>query len=176
MIISAAVENLTSWEKKLLYMCNARPTINTRALYSDVTEDYRSPAEPMSGDTVKIRLRTGRYNVDKAYMYVNNVECPMTKIKAVGLFDYYEASVKVGEEKLYYYFKVETGKVVCYYNQIGAIKELNVYYNFQIMPGFKTPKRVQLCTRYLQTDFVTVISRTMCLIMSTAISENTSVR
>ena len=43
MIISAAVENLTSWEKKLLYMCNARPTINTRALYSDVTEDYRSP-------------------------------------------------------------------------------------------------------------------------------------
>ena len=140
MIISAAVENLTSWEKKLLYMCNARPTINTRALYSDVTEDYRSPAEPMPGDTVKIRLRTGRYNVDKAYMYVNNVECPMTKIKAVGLFDYYEASVKVGEEKLYYYFKVETGKVVCYYNQIGAIKELNVYYNFQIMPGFKTPE------------------------------------
>ena len=84
MIISAAVENLTSWEKKLLYMCNARPTINTRALYSDVTEDYRSPAEPMSGDTVKIRLRTGRYNVDKAYMYVNNVECPMTKIKQLG--------------------------------------------------------------------------------------------
>ena len=160
MIISAAVENLTSWEKKLLYMCNARPTINTRALYSDVTEDYRSPAEPMPGDTVKIRLRTGRYNVDKAYIYVNNVECPMTKIKAVGLFDYYEASVKVGEEKLYYYFKVETGKVVCYYNQIGAING----------------QRVQLCTRYLQTDFVTVISRTMCLIMSTAISENTSVR
>ena len=139
MIISAAVENLASWEKKLLYMCNARPTINTRALFSDVTEDYRSPAEPMPGDTVKIRLRTGRYNVDKAYIYVNNVEYPMTRIKADGLFDYYEADIKVGEEKLYYYFKVETGKVVCYYNQIGAIKELNIYYNFQIMPGFKTP-------------------------------------
>ena len=54
MIISAAVENLASWEKKLLYMCNARPTINTRALFSDVTEDYRSPAEPMPGDTVEI--------------------------------------------------------------------------------------------------------------------------
>ena len=33
MIISAGVENLTSWERKLLYMCNARPTINTRALF-----------------------------------------------------------------------------------------------------------------------------------------------
>lgn len=92
-----------------------------------------------AGDTVKIRLRTGRYNVDKAYIYVNNVEYPMTKIKAVGVFDYYEAEIKVNNDKLYYYFKVETGKVVCYYNQIGAIKELNTYYNFQIMPGFKTP-------------------------------------
>ena len=139
MIISAGVENLTSWERKLLYMCNARPTINTRALFSDATNDYRCPAEPMPGDTVKIRLRTGRYNVDKAYIYVNNVEYPMTKIKAVGVFDYYEAEIKVNNDKLYYYFKVETGKVVCYYNQIGAIKELNTYYNFQIMPGFKTP-------------------------------------
>ena len=129
MIISAGVENLTSWERKLLYMCNARPTINTRALFSDATNDYRCPAEPMPGDTVKIRLRTGRYNV----------EYPMTKIKAVGVFDYYEAEIKVNNDKLYYYFKVETGKVVCYYNQIGAIKELNTYYNFQIMPGFKTP-------------------------------------
>ena len=92
MIISAGVENLTSWERKLLYMCNARPTINTRALFSDATNDYRCPAEPMPGDTVKIRLRTGRYNVDKAYIYVNNVEYPMTKIKAVGVFDYYEAA------------------------------------------------------------------------------------
>ena len=45
MIISAGVENLTSWERKLLYMCNARPTINTRALFSDATNDYRCPAE-----------------------------------------------------------------------------------------------------------------------------------
>ena len=108
MIISAGVENLTSWERKLLYMCNARPTINTRALFSDATNDYRCPAEPMPGDTVKIRLRTGRYNVDKAYIYVNNVEYPMTKIKAVGVFDYYEAEIKVNNDKLYYYFKVET--------------------------------------------------------------------
>ena len=115
----------------------------------------------MPGDTVKIRLRTGRYNVDKAYIYVNNVEYPMTKIKAVGVFDYYEAEIKVNNDKLYYYFKVETGKVVCYYNQIGAIKELNTYYNFQIMPGFKTPdwaKGSQLCTRYLPIDFAMVIN------------------
>ena len=171
MIISAGVENLTSWERKLLYMCNARPTINTRALFSDATNDYRCPAEPMPGDTVKIRLRTGRYNVDKAYIYVNNVEYPMTKIKAVGVFDYYEAEIKVNNDKLYYYFKVETGKVVCYYNQIGAIKELNTYYNFQIMPDLRhlTGQRAQLCTRYLPIDFAMVINLITCLMMNTVI-------
>ena len=42
--------------------------------------------------------------------------------------------------KVFYYFKVVSGKTVCFYNQIGPIKELNPYYNFQIMPGFKTPQ------------------------------------
>ena len=44
---------------------------------------------------LRYELRTGRYNVDKAYIYVNNVEYPMTKIKAVGVFDYYEAEIKL---------------------------------------------------------------------------------
>ncbi|MDO5382561.1 MAG: glycoside hydrolase family 13 protein [Eubacteriales bacterium] len=140
MIFSGTVENLETWKKKLLYMNNVRPTLNMRALFSDVTEEYREPAEPMAGDTVKIRLRTGRFNVDKAYIYINNVEYPMTKVRGEQIFDYYEAQIEVTTEKLFYYFKVESGKVVCYYNQIGPTKDLNPYYNFQIMPGFKTPK------------------------------------
>ncbi len=56
MIISAGVENLTSWERKLLYMCNARPTINTRALFSDATKDYRCQEETLPRDTDMIRL------------------------------------------------------------------------------------------------------------------------
>ena len=69
------------------------------------------------------------------------------------LFDYYEASVEVAEEKLYYYFKVVSGKNVCFYNQIGAAKELNPFYNFQIMPGFQTPEWAKGAVMYqiLQT-------------------------
>ena len=44
--------------KDFLYMCSARPTLHPRALFSDVTSDYRSPAEPVPGDEVTIRLRT----------------------------------------------------------------------------------------------------------------------
>ena len=87
-----------------------------------------------------IRLRTGRYNVDKAYLVVDNVEHVMTRVRSESMFDYYEAKINVGTDKIYYYFKVELGRTVCYYNQIGAIKDLNPYYNFQITPGFKTPE------------------------------------
>ena len=74
MRITEEIGNLAAWEKRLFYMCSARPTLHPRALFSDVTESYRSPAEPMPGDEVTIRLRTGRYNVDKAYLVVDNVE------------------------------------------------------------------------------------------------------
>lgn len=139
MRVTEETSNLAAWEKNIIYMCKVRPTLHPRALYSDTTEYYRTPSEPMPGDEVTIRLRTGRYNVDKAYLYVNNQEIEMTRVKSEKMFDYYEAKITVAEEKIYYYFKVVSGRTVCFYNQIGAIKDLNPYYNFQIMPGFKTP-------------------------------------
>ena len=140
MRITGEMGNLAAWEKRLFYMCSARPTLHPRALFSDVTSDYRNPAEPVPGDEVTIRLRTGRYNVDKAYLVVDNVEHVMTRVRSESMFDYYEVKINVGTDKIYYYFKVELGRTVCYYNQIGAIKDLNPYYNFQITPGFKTPE------------------------------------
>lgn len=139
MKIVKSVEELALNDKKLLYMCHARPTLKLRALFSDATENYRSPAECEPGDTVRIRLRTGRFNADKAFLYVNNQEYPMHRTENDVTFDYYEASVVAGTEKLDYYFKVVTGRSVCYYNQIGAARELNPYYNFQMVPGFKVP-------------------------------------
>ena len=81
-------------------MCSARPTLHPRALFSDVTSDYRSPAEPEPGDEVTIRLRTGRYNVDKAYLVVDNVEHVMTRVRSESMFDYYEAKINVGTDKI----------------------------------------------------------------------------
>ena len=108
MKIVKLVESLAEDEKKLLYMCNVRPILNTRALFSDATEKFRSPCEPEPGDEVKLRLRTGRYNVDKAYVYINNVEHEMNKVDSNYKFDYYEAVIHVDENKIYYYFKVRS--------------------------------------------------------------------
>ena len=110
MRITEEMGNLAAWEKRIFYTCSARPTLHPRALFSDVTNDYRSPAEPMPGDEVTIRLRTGRYNVDKAYLVVDNVEHVMTRVRSESMFDYYEAKINVGTEKMYYYFRVELGR------------------------------------------------------------------
>ncbi len=135
-----SVDNMTDNEKKLMYMCNARPVLKMRALFSDATKEYRNPEECEPGEEVSIRLRTGRYNVDSAYLYADNVEYPMVKVDNDYVFDYYEAKITVGETNIDYYFKVVSAGSVCYYNQIGAARELNPYYNFRIMPGFKVPQ------------------------------------
>ena len=172
MRITGEMGNLAAWEKRLFYMCSARPTLHPRALFSDVTSDYRNPAEPVPGDEVTIRLRTGRYNVDKAYLVVDNVEHVMTRVRSESMFDYYEAKINVGTDKIYYYFKVELGRTVCYYNQIGAIKELNPYYNFQRLHQVLRHlhgQRVLLCTRYLLTGSAMVIKAMMFLMMNITI-------
>ena len=69
-----STETLEKNEKKLLYMCNARPVLKMRALFSDATKDYRNPPECDPGDSVALRLRTGKYNVNKAYMMIEELQ------------------------------------------------------------------------------------------------------
>ena len=83
MRITGEMGNLAAWEKRLFYMCSARPTLHPRALFSDVTSDYRNPAEPVPGDEVTIRLRTGRYNVDKAYLVVEYLIITRLRLKLI---------------------------------------------------------------------------------------------
>ena len=54
--------------KKMQYILNMRAVFNKEALFSDGTEYYRSPSEPKAGDTVTIRFRTQRNNVDNVYL------------------------------------------------------------------------------------------------------------
>lgn len=45
----------------------------------------------------------------------------------------------MGETQFRYYFEVVTGRATVYFNQLGAMTELNQDYDFAINPGFKTP-------------------------------------
>lgn len=130
---------LSKREKIFWYTRNMAPIIETRALFSDGTSFYRSPAEPMPGDEVTIRFRTARENVDGVFLVTTNQKIEMKKVFDDRLFDYYEAEILVEDKRVEYYFEIIAGKKNCFYSNKGVSRDVQPYYNFFIKPGFKTP-------------------------------------
>ena len=126
--------------KKMQYILNMHPVFNKEALFSDGTEDYRSPAEPKAGDTVTIRFRTQRNNVDSVYLVSGETRTEMKISEIENGFDYYSAQVTVGEDIFRYYFEIQYGWVTCYYNNQGVCMKHESRMDFEIYPGFDTPK------------------------------------
>lgn len=126
-------------EKSQQYIAGMRPVLNKKALFSDMTEDYISPSEPSAYAEVSIRFRAKKNNIDRVFLVTKTEKLLMFKIDSDEDFDYYEHSVQLENEKLTYYFEVHAGKLACIYDQRGVVKDLNEYYHFQLIPGFKTP-------------------------------------
>ena len=57
-----------------------------------------------------------------------------------GGFDYYTVQITVGEAVFRYYFEIRYGSVTCYYNNLGVSMEREERLDFEIYPGFDTPK------------------------------------
>ena len=121
------------------YIIFMRPVFNTRALFSDETENYVTPMEPKPGDRVKIRFRTGRDNVDTVYFISGAVKKSMELEKHEGKFDYYVTEIEAGTEAIHYYFEIQAGRIRCFYNKCGVSRDLQDSRSFCIMPGFSTP-------------------------------------
>lgn len=126
-------------EKTCMYLINMRPVLNSRGLFHDCTEEYRNPSEPDKNTDVFIKFRTVKNNADKIGIVTDGVYTPMKKTSYDSRFDYYTTTVHVGETQFRYYFEVVTGRATVYFNQLGAMTELNQDYDFAINPGFKTP-------------------------------------
>ena len=109
-------ENLNDARKIQEYVTNMRPTFNKRAVFSDETENYRTPAEPEAGDTVNVRIRTKKNNVDFIFLVYDDVRQPMEWVESKDGFDYYGTDVQLGSETIRYYFEIISGKIHCYYN------------------------------------------------------------
>ena len=131
--------NLSVGEKKRLYINSVTPALNVDALFSDETSYYRNPAEPTANDTITIRFRTAKNNVDQVLLCYNDVRRKMYWVFSDKLFDYYEATIPPVKEPIEYYFEIHAGKSSCFYHKRGVEKECNPYYNFKIVPGFSTP-------------------------------------
>lgn len=126
-------------EDNLNYILTMRPALNKQALFSDTTPDYVSPAEPRPKDKVTIKFRTAKNNVDMVNLLSGDDVLTMEKIESDDRFDYYACRFIIGEDPFKYCFQIKVGKVVCYYNARGISRDIQEFYNFRVLPGFRTP-------------------------------------
>lgn len=134
------IKQFQKTEKNQQYLASMRPVFNRKALFSDMTEDYVCPPEPSAYGEVVIHFRTAKNNIDRVFFVCKGEKHVMIKTESDDYFDYYSHSVQLENEKLVYYFQVQVGKISCYYDTRGVCKDVNEYYHFQLIPGFKTPE------------------------------------
>lgn len=114
--------------------------MNKKALFCDGTASYVIPTEPKPNQSVLLRFRTGKDDVDEVYLIVpEKGQFQMAKADTRGIFDYYEITWQLTEELFSYCFLVKSKEEYSYYNQGGVSDSVIEMYYFQIMPGFSTP-------------------------------------
>lgn len=109
------------------------------AIYSDGTADYRFPMEPERFSDVTLTVRTARDNASEVFLLWGENRLPMSRVRSSGRFDYYAVTVNAGEAYTSYCFEIHLGDELVFYNKIECSDTREPYYDFQIMPGYKTP-------------------------------------
>jgi len=126
--------------RKQEYITGMRPVLKKRAMFSDTTENFVTPAEPNPYEEVKIRFRARIENIDEVYFVSNGIKELMLHESSDDYFDYYETRVILENRELVYYFEVRAGKIVIYFDKRGVARDINERYMFRIIAGFKTPE------------------------------------
>ncbi|MCI9416843.1 MAG: alpha-glycosidase [Eubacterium sp.] len=121
------------------YIMQTRPILQKQALFSDGTKDYRIPMEPKPNETVTIRFRTAKDNVDAVWLCTDKNSYFMDFFESDGTYDYYSVDIMLGTEPFSYYFEIASGLLKCRYDRYGVTREIRKQYFFRIAPGFSTP-------------------------------------
>lgn len=131
---------LSKLEQSQQYISAMRPVLNKRALFSDTSSEFVCPPDPSPYSIVTIKFRSAKNNIDKVYFVCKGEKHLMMKFKSDELFDYYEYDLQLDDEKVFYYFEVTAGKIVCVYDYRGVAKDVQDYYKFVIVPGQHVPR------------------------------------
>ena len=110
-----------------------------QALFCDGTASYVNPPQPAENETITLRFRTAKDDVDRVRLMTGVGGYDMKKESSSGEFDYYTINWRLNEEPFRYCFEIQDGDELCYYNKCGTSKEIVAFYEFVILPGFSTP-------------------------------------
>lgn len=110
-----------------------------QALFCDGTASYVNPPQPAENETITLRFRTAKDDVDRVRLMTGVGGYDVKKESSSGEFDYYTINWRLNEEPFRYCFEIQDGDELCYYNKCGTSKEIVAFYEFVIVPGFSTP-------------------------------------
>ena len=113
--------------------------MNKQALFCDGTARYVCPLEPEVGETVTLKFRAAKEDNIQIRLAINNELYTMESESTNGAFTYYRAEWKLKDGMTSYYFEIQDGEEVWYYNRSGLTDGRIPYYDFRLAPGFSTP-------------------------------------
>ena len=134
------LRNSDKTTRNLAYITSMKPLLNKRGLFADMTGDYVIPPEPNVYGIVRIRFRTSKNNVDKIYLVTSSEKYLMFLMESDEQFDYYECELQLDDKRVDYYYEILAGKVTCFYDRRGVVKDVQDYYKFTLIPGIKVPE------------------------------------
>lgn len=110
--------------------------ISRETLFTDETENFKTPYEPKAGDSVTLTFRTMINDVNRVYAVINGTQHKMKKsaIKSES-FDYYTYTFKCRGKAVSYYFEIEDEDDRIYYNRLGPVNSNQDEYNFGFVVG-----------------------------------------
>ena len=113
--------------------------MNKQALFCDGTARYVCPLEPEVGETVTLKFRAAKEDNIQIRLAINNELYTMESERTYGAVTYYRAEWKLKDGMTSYYFEIQDGEEVWYYNRSGLTDGRIPYYDFRLAPGFSTP-------------------------------------
>ena len=116
--------------------------INIDAIFSDESENYRTPVSPDANTETAVRIRTGINDLDKVYMCAGGEKYPMDIIKSQGYFDYYQC-LYISPHFFYFFYNIPD-------------------FLYNIFP-FYFPSYYLFYSIYIITYFYTIINRILHL-------------
>ena len=114
--------------------------MNREAIFSDGTSDYRIPCEPGKWEECRIVLRTAKGDVHLAYIRTREKRIPMAISGSDDVFDYFSATLRLEDKRIFYRFELFAHNEVVYYDRFGPSDDVRERYDFSITPGFSTPE------------------------------------
>lgn len=123
-------------------------SLNIEAVFSDASQNFVTPCEPLTGNDVFIKIRALKDNVDEAYIICDKVEYKLELVESKTIFDYYGTTIYNIQNTLSYHFMILKNGKIYFYNKFGLFEHHHEHYNFTIIPDFVTPQWAKSTVMY----------------------------